>query len=183
VRALRARLAPGQRLLLVIGLAGVLAAASTRLAAIGSPGSSPLGPAAGTGQSSGFFVAQSPGLPGWARLLIFLAAIAAWAALSVPLLTGLPATPGDPGSGTRLSLAQRVVLVIGLGAALAAAGSWATASAVGTPGWYAYAPLTNLVFPPPAGLPGWEQAVLWLLLAGAWAAASWRLLGRRLSYE
>ncbi|MGC8511231.1 MAG: hypothetical protein ACP5PB_10225 [Acidimicrobiales bacterium] len=68
------------------------------------------------------------------------------------------------------SRAQRVVLVVALAATLAVVGWWITAPAPLT-GWTGYAPLTS----GPLGVTSlrpWVRAVIWLLLIGAWTAAS-----------
>jgi heme/copper-type cytochrome/quinol oxidase subunit 1 len=72
----------------------------------------------------------------------------------------------------RLSKAQRVVVIIALGLALAIVASYLTS--LGTrAGWYAYAPLTGQAFPPPgSGEPGWLRAIIWLAAVSLWAAAS-----------
>lgn len=72
----------------------------------------------------------------------------------------------------RLSTAQRVVVIIALGLALAIVASYVTS--LGTrAGWYAYAPLTGQTFPPPgSGEPGWLRVIIWLAAISLWAAAS-----------
>ena len=76
----------------------------------------------------------------------------------------------------RLSTAQRVVVIIALGLALAIVASYVTS--LGTrAGWYAYAPLTGQAFSPPGfGEPGWLRMIIWLAAIGLWAAASATLL-------
>ncbi len=73
--------------------------------------------------------------------------------------------------------AQRVVLVIALGATLAVVGWWITSPSPFT-GWTGYAPLTSgpLVT---GGLHLWVRAVIWLALIGAWTATSLTLLRTR----
>ena len=74
----------------------------------------------------------------------------------------------------RLGLAQRIVLVVGFGAVLMAAGRLIEAAAAGGQaqvGWFGYAPLV------PAqdlgtGLSDWEQFLLWLGLIVVWTAFS-----------
>jgi heme/copper-type cytochrome/quinol oxidase subunit 1 len=72
----------------------------------------------------------------------------------------------------RLSTAQRVVVIIALGLALAIVASYVTS--LGTrAGWYAYAPLTGQTLPPPGfGEPGWLRVIIWLAAISLWAAAS-----------
>jgi heme/copper-type cytochrome/quinol oxidase subunit 1 len=78
----------------------------------------------------------------------------------------------------RLGLAQRIVIVVALGLALAVIGSFV--STLGEPqaqfGWFGYAPLTA----PDSGadLSAWQQLLVWIGLIGVWAAASLKLLGR-----
>jgi heme/copper-type cytochrome/quinol oxidase subunit 1 len=74
----------------------------------------------------------------------------------------------------RLSQPQRIVVVIALGVACAAAGSYLVNLGANTVtfGWYAYAPLTQPAGLPHAGLPGWLRLIIWLALAGLWALAS-----------
>ena len=76
----------------------------------------------------------------------------------------------------RLGLAQKIVVVIALGMAFAAVGSYLTRLGGPGAGWYAYAPLSHTVFPPRAGLPGWARLIVWLALTGVWALASVRVL-------
>ena len=73
----------------------------------------------------------------------------------------------------RLSLPQRIVIVVGLGVACAAVGAYLASlrSAVAF-GWYAHAPLTS-PGPVRGGLPGWALLLIWLALtAAAWVLAS-----------
>lgn len=75
----------------------------------------------------------------------------------------------------RLSQPQRIVIVIALGVACVAVGSYI--GILGTSvssGWYAYAPLT--ASSQSAGLHGWVILIVWLALAGLWALASIRVL-------
>lgn len=71
-----------------------------------------------------------------------------------------------------LNTAQRVVIVVAIGFALAAVGIFV--ASLGSPrfGWYAYAPLTSGIGPPGTGLPGWLRLIIWLVLTGIWASAS-----------
>jgi hypothetical protein len=77
-----------------------------------------------------------------------------------------------------LSKAQRIVVVIALGLALAALGSY-----VGTLGGAAYGVggvggVFGLTLAPvqPDGLRPWLQVIIWLVLIGVWALASIRVL-------
>jgi tryptophan-rich sensory protein len=75
----------------------------------------------------------------------------------------------------RLSQPQRVVIVVALGVAFAAAG--AVVSLRGrsvSSGWYGYAPLTASA--PRAALPGGLVLIIWLVLTVLWALASIRIL-------
>jgi heme/copper-type cytochrome/quinol oxidase subunit 1 len=77
----------------------------------------------------------------------------------------------------RLSLPQRIVLVIALGVACGAAGSYL--SSLGNTaafGWYAYAPLSQSVYPPHTRLAGWLLLIIWLALIALWALVSIRVL-------
>ena len=73
----------------------------------------------------------------------------------------------------RLSLPQRIVVVIAWGLALGAAGIYLTSlgSASGF-GWDAYAPLAHSVAFPHTGLAGWLRLIIWLALIGLWALGS-----------
>jgi hypothetical protein len=72
----------------------------------------------------------------------------------------------------RLNTAQRVVIVVAIGIALAAVGLFLVR--LGSPrfGWHAYAPLTRRFWSPSTGLPRWLRLVIWLGLTGVWACAS-----------
>jgi len=72
----------------------------------------------------------------------------------------------------RLNMAQRVVIVVALGIALAAVGLYLTG--LGSPrfGWFTYSPLATGVGPPGTGLPAWLRLIIWLGLTGIWASAS-----------
>ncbi len=77
----------------------------------------------------------------------------------------------------RLGNAQRIVVVIALGMAFGAVGSYlVTLGNTVRVGWYAYAPLTQAVYPPRTGLAGWLRLIIWLVLIGLWAVVSVRLL-------
>ena len=76
----------------------------------------------------------------------------------------------------RLNLAQRIVVIIGLGLALAVAADYLT-SLVTEAGWYAYSPLTRPVISQSAtGEPGWLRMIIWLAAISLWSAASATLL-------
>jgi hypothetical protein len=74
----------------------------------------------------------------------------------------------------RLSQPQKIVIVIALGMAFAAAGTYLVnlGKTAGPGGWYAYAPLSRAVYPPRAGLAGWLRLLIWLALTGLWALIS-----------
>lgn len=77
----------------------------------------------------------------------------------------------------RLSQCQRIVVVIALGVACGTAGIYLInlGSAVSF-GWYAYAPLSQAVYPPHTGLPGWLRLIICLALVSLWALVSIRVL-------
>lgn len=76
----------------------------------------------------------------------------------------------------RLSLAQRVVVVVAPGLALATVASYLTGLGTRT-GWYAYAPLSGQVFQPQGiGEPGWLRLIIWLAAISLWALISLRML-------
>jgi hypothetical protein len=78
-----------------------------------------------------------------------------------------------------LSKAQRVVVVIALGLGLSAVGSYVIALAGSHVGGNFAAPADTGLFYPPGvvpGLRGWLILVIWLVLVGAWALASLRVL-------
>ena len=73
--------------------------------------------------------------------------------------------------------AQRVVLVVALGAVLVVVGWWTTSPSPVT-GWTGYAPLSS--GPLVTGGPHlWVRAVIWLILIGAWTGTSLVLLRSR----
>jgi len=74
-----------------------------------------------------------------------------------------------------LRAAQRVVLVVALGAALVAVGDYVTTLGRFT-GWTGYAPLATGA-PPVGGLHPWLRLLVWLALVLAWAVCSVALLG------
>jgi membrane protein implicated in regulation of membrane protease activity len=73
----------------------------------------------------------------------------------------------------KLSKAQRVVIVVALGAAFLAIGSFILS--LGQRGlafgWTGYAPFNE-----PAGWPAWLQLIVWLALTCLWAVVSIRVL-------
>jgi hypothetical protein len=73
----------------------------------------------------------------------------------------------------RLSQPQRIVIVIALGVACGAAGSYLVSLRnTVSGGWYAYAPISPASYPPHTGLAGWLRLIVWLALAGLWALVS-----------
>jgi len=74
----------------------------------------------------------------------------------------------------KLSKAQRVVIVVALGAAFLSIGSFILS--LGQHGvafgWTGYAPFTT----PSVGRPAWLDLIVWLALTCLWAAASIRVL-------
>jgi len=75
----------------------------------------------------------------------------------------------------RLSMAQRVVVVVALGLALGIVASYLTS--LRRTGWYAYAPLSGQVFQPQGtGEPGWLRLIIWLAATSLWALTSVRML-------
>lgn len=78
-----------------------------------------------------------------------------------------------------LSKAQRVVVVIALGLALDAVGSYLVSLGGGNAGFGWVAPVDSAVFVPAGagpGFHGWVIVIIWLVLIGAWALASVRVL-------
>lgn len=75
-----------------------------------------------------------------------------------------------------LCKAQRVVVVVAIGAAFIALGSYFNNRGQRglAFGWTGYAPLT--VGAPAIGLPAWLLLVVWLALTAVWAVVSIRLL-------
>ena len=72
-----------------------------------------------------------------------------------------------------LSKAQRIVVVVALGLALGAVGSYLASLGDGFRfGWYAYSPLTSRLVAPGTGLSGWLRLIIWLAMIGLWAFAS-----------
>ncbi|HLK79872.1 MAG TPA: hypothetical protein VKU77_40245 [Streptosporangiaceae bacterium] len=77
----------------------------------------------------------------------------------------------------RLSMAQRVVVVITLGLALGIMASYLTGQGVRT-GWYAYAPLSGQLRAPGIGEPGWLRLIIWLAAVSLWSLTSLRVLSQ-----
>ena len=73
-----------------------------------------------------------------------------------------------------LSKPQRLVIVVALGLALGAVGTYLVN--LGSFGWYAYSPLTATLQGTSTGLPSWLRLIIWLVLIGLWALASIRIL-------
>lgn len=77
----------------------------------------------------------------------------------------------------RLSKPQRIAVVIALGMACGAAGIYlVNLGNAASGGWYAYAPLSQSVYPPHTELAGWLRLIIWLALVGSWALVSIRVL-------
>ena len=78
----------------------------------------------------------------------------------------------------RLHLAQRIVVIIALGLALAIVAGYLTSLGTSA-GWYAYSPLTRSVISQQGmGEPGWLRMIIWLAAISLWSAASAMLLRR-----
>jgi len=73
----------------------------------------------------------------------------------------------------RLGIAQRIIVVVALGLALAVTGEFITS--IGSPaanfGWFGYAPLTGSILTG-STLSNWEQLLVWLALISVWTACS-----------
>lgn len=76
----------------------------------------------------------------------------------------------------RLTQPQKIVIVLALGMAFGAAGTYLVGLG-NTPafGWYAYAPLSQAANPA-TGLHGWARLLIWLALIALWALLSVRVL-------
>jgi hypothetical protein len=82
--------------------------------------------------------------------------------------------------GNSLNRSQRLVLVVGLAAALYAFGLWLTGLGSNLrEGWVAYAPLSNQF--DITGLHPWVRLVVWILLIAVWAFTSAWILRDQLS--
>jgi len=76
-----------------------------------------------------------------------------------------------------LSKAQRIVVVVALGAAFLVLGRYLVSLGRGSAfGWYAYSPLTSAVYRPRTGLRAWLRLIIWLVLIVLWALTSVRVL-------
>jgi hypothetical protein len=76
----------------------------------------------------------------------------------------------------RLSQPQKIVVVLALGMAFGAAGTYLVGLGnTSASGWYAYAPLSQAAYPA-TGLHGWARLFIWLALIGLWALLSVRVL-------
>jgi len=67
--------------------------------------------------------------------------------------------------------AERIVLVVALGVALEALGSFLGGMGTAT-GWVAYAPLSQATLIGPGGPHPWVRFFIWLVLTTVWAIAS-----------
>jgi heme/copper-type cytochrome/quinol oxidase subunit 1 len=82
----------------------------------------------------------------------------------------------------RLSQPQKIVIVLALGMAFGAAGTYLFGfGSTSAGGWYAYAPLSQTPFTGTgmfaAARPhGWPRLLIWLALIGLWALLSVRVL-------
>jgi heme/copper-type cytochrome/quinol oxidase subunit 1 len=79
------------------------------------------------------------------------------------------------------NIRQRIVVVIGSGAALYLFGSWLTTRGEVDFGWVAYAPLSNAVSSGgfPGGLHPWARLLIWIALILVWVGTSVVLLRSR----
>ena len=77
-----------------------------------------------------------------------------------------------------LNLPQRVVIVVGWGAALYFVGLWTTSlGSYGDTGWVGYAPLSkSFSIPSFGGLHSWVRLVIWLVFVLVWTITSLALL-------
>jgi hypothetical protein len=77
--------------------------------------------------------------------------------------------------GHPLNQSQRIVTIVGLGAALYVFGIWFTGLDSNLPyGWVAYAPLSNQFNV--TGLHPWVRLIIWIVLIAVWALVSVWLL-------
>ena len=80
----------------------------------------------------------------------------------------------------RLGLAQRLVIVVGLGAALIAVGDFITGLGGGFPsGWTGYAPMPRMLVPFSTGMSAGPRLAVWLVLTALWVAVSLFILRER----
>jgi hypothetical protein len=80
----------------------------------------------------------------------------------------------------RLGLAQRIAILVGLGLAIEALGSYIVSlgGPFGNFGSFGFAPLTNNSFISAGGsLSAWEQLLIWLGLIAVWSGVALWLLG------
>lgn len=113
------------------------------------------------------------------------------AAAEVPQRVTCPAIEGIPVPSawqTRrvrsrtFNVRQRVVVVVGTGAALLFFGSWLTTRGQGGSGWVAYAPLSDTINATDLPAPGfhpWVRLLIWLALIAIWVAVGVVLLRTR----
>ena len=78
----------------------------------------------------------------------------------------------------RLAPGQRIVVVVGIGAALLFAGDFLTSFGSFT-GWTGYAPLSRAPFGVPGPLQPWQQLLIWLVLVAVWVGVSLFILRPR----
>jgi hypothetical protein len=78
-----------------------------------------------------------------------------------------------------LNVAQKIVLVVGLGIILLLVGGWLTSlGSRSSFGWVAFAPLgASANIPAIGGLHEWVRLVIWLLLVVVWIGVSMGILG------
>ncbi len=76
----------------------------------------------------------------------------------------------------RLGSAQRLVIVVGIGAALIALGDFITS--LGT-GWAGYPPMPRMLLPFSAGMSAGPRLAVWLVLTALWVAVSLFILRER----
>jgi hypothetical protein len=181
---IRNRLGSGHRVVLVIGLGAALTLAGDYLTSFGGAAGQ-RGIVVYTGGSRSELLGTT-GTPAWVRLVLWLLLITGWAVVSLFLLRDRTPAAARPAAreaspvsrlGNRLAFSQRVILIVGLGAALVVLGDYIVGLAVVVPqfgnGLFYSAPLAA------AGPFFWPDLVIRLVLAGAWAAASLFLLRRR----
>ncbi len=80
------------------------------------------------------------------------------------------------------NIRQRVVVVVGIGAALFFIGDWLTTRGQGGSGWVAYAPLSNTINAsdlPGPGFHPWVRLLIWLGLIAVWVVVGAVLLRTR----
>lgn len=83
-----------------------------------------------------------------------------------------------------LGLAQRIVIVVGLGLGLMVLGAYLVSDSPANFGWFGYAPLGQDAFVPEgSGLAAWQQMLIWLALILVWSTAAVMLLKPRSAAE